>query len=112
MSAFPDLPIPFERHLLSSSPAAVRRLKAQNSDTHHSTELVRSVSCSKMGTAMLTYEDLVELAKLCARNSRISTSREVAKELWQMAKEYQAEAGKLGDVPEIDEAPPLSSEDR
>ena len=35
-------------------------------------ELVRSVSCSKMGTAMLTYEDLVELAKLCARNSAIT----------------------------------------
>jgi hypothetical protein len=60
---------------------------------------------------MLTYEDLVELAKLCARNSRISTSSEVAKELWQMAKD-QAEAGKLGDVPEIDEAPPFPSEDR
>jgi hypothetical protein len=29
-----------------------------------------------------------------------------------MAKEYQAEAGKLGDVPEIDEAPPFPSEDR
>jgi hypothetical protein len=55
---------------------------------------------------MLTYEDLVELAKLCARNSRISTSGEVARELWQMAKEYQAEASKLGDFPEIDEAPP------
>ena len=61
---------------------------------------------------MLTYEDLVELAKLCARNSRISTSSDVAKELWQMAKEYQAEAGKLGDVPEVDEAPPFPSEDR
>jgi hypothetical protein len=61
---------------------------------------------------MLTYEDLVELAKLCARNSRISTSREVARELWQMAKEYQAEAGKLGDVLQIDEVSPLPSEDR
>jgi hypothetical protein len=29
-----------------------------------------------------------------------------------MAKEYQAEAGKLGDVPEIDEVSPLPSEDR
>jgi hypothetical protein len=45
---------------------------------------------------MLTCEDLVEFAKLCARNSR---------------KEYQAEAGKLGDVPQIDEDP-LPSEDR
>jgi hypothetical protein len=60
---------------------------------------------------MLTCEDLVELAKLCARNSRISMSRVVARELWQMAKEYQAEAGKLGDVPQIDEDP-LPSEDR
>lgn len=38
-------------------------------------------------------------------------SRVVARELWQMAKEYQAEAGKLGDVPQIDEDP-LPSEDR
>jgi len=54
---------------------------------------------------MLTYDDLVELARLCARNSRIATSRDVADELWQMAKEYQAQAAKLGTFPEIGDEP-------
>jgi hypothetical protein len=54
---------------------------------------------------MLNYNDLVELAKLCARNAHNTTSREVANELWQMAKEYQAQAGKLGTLPEIGDAP-------
>jgi hypothetical protein len=30
---------------------------------------------------MLTYDDLVELARLCARNSRMATSRDAADEL-------------------------------
>jgi hypothetical protein len=47
---------------------------------------------------VLNYDDLVELASLCARNSRIATSRDVADELWRMAKEYQAQAAKLGGV--------------
>jgi hypothetical protein len=54
---------------------------------------------------MLNYEDLVELARLCARNSRIATSRDVADELWRMAKEYQEMAAKLGAFPEIDSEP-------
>ena len=44
---------------------------------------------------MLIYDDLVELARLCARNSRIATSRDVADELWRMAREYQAQAANL-----------------
>ena len=55
--------------------------------------------------AMLNYDDLVELARLCARNSRIATSRDVADELWRMAKEYQEMAAKLGTLPEIDSEP-------
>jgi hypothetical protein len=51
---------------------------------------------------MLTYDDLVELARLCARNSRIATSRDVADELWRMAREYQAQAANL--VPGIIDA--------
>ncbi len=54
---------------------------------------------------MLNYDDLVALAELCARNSRISTSRDVAGELWRMAKEYQAQAAKVGTLPEIGDAP-------
>jgi hypothetical protein len=34
---------------------------------------------------MLTYEDLVELARLCVRNARITTNREAADELWRMS---------------------------
>jgi hypothetical protein len=56
---------------------------------------------------MLNYDDLVELASLCARNSRIATSRDVADELWRMAKEYQAQAAKLGAFPEIGHEPPV-----
>ena len=44
---------------------------------------------------------LVELARMCARNARITTSRDVADELWRMAKEYQAQAAEMGDFPEI-----------
>jgi hypothetical protein len=56
---------------------------------------------------MQSYEQLVELAKLCANQSRVSFSKETAAELWRMAKEYQAEAAKLnGDKsPEIGKPP-------
>ncbi len=56
---------------------------------------------------MLNYDELVELARLCAHNARIATSREVADELWRMAKEYQAQAAKLdgSTVPEIGDDP-------
>ena len=54
---------------------------------------------------MLIYEDLVELARMCARDARITTTREVADELWRMAKEYQAQAAELGDFPEIGDEP-------
>jgi hypothetical protein len=52
---------------------------------------------------MRTYEELIELANLCARNARISSEKEVARELWKMAQEYQAEATKLnnGRLPEF-----------
>ena len=56
---------------------------------------------------MRPYQDLVELARQCALQSRIATNKEVAIELWKMAKEYQAEAAKLngGKLPDIgDEA--------
>ena len=37
-------------------------------------------SSMKGQTAMLLYEDLIELARMCARNARITTSRDVADE--------------------------------
>ena len=44
---------------------------------------------------MMTYNELVELAQLCDYNSRITTDREVAYVLWQMANEYQAKAARV-----------------
>lgn len=56
---------------------------------------------------MRTYQQTVQLAQICARNSRITTDRETAAELWRMAKRYQSEAAKLdhGVLPEIGDPP-------
>ena len=43
----------------------------------------------------MTYDELVDFARLCAFNSRITTDREVARVLGQMANEYQAKAAKF-----------------
>ena len=40
-------------------------------------------------------EDLVELAKICARHARATADKGAATVLWEMAKEYQAEAAKF-----------------
>ena len=56
---------------------------------------------------MMSYDELVELAGLCSRTWRITTSKEVATELWRMAREHQAQAAKLGVFPEIGDEPPL-----
>jgi hypothetical protein len=52
-----------------------------------------------------TFSEGSELATMSARNARISTSKEVARELWKMAQEYQAEAAKLGRMPDIGDPP-------
>jgi hypothetical protein len=44
---------------------------------------------------MPTYKDLMELAKICARQARATTDKSVATVLLEMAKEYQAEASKF-----------------
>ena len=44
---------------------------------------------------MPTYEDLMELANICARHARCATTEAVAIVLSKMAKEYQAEAANL-----------------
>jgi hypothetical protein len=54
---------------------------------------------------MLTYNELVELSSLCARNARIATSKDVADELWRMAEEYRDQAARL-DEAELGEEPP------
>jgi hypothetical protein len=57
---------------------------------------------------MRTYEELVDLAKECARSARVAISKEIALELWQTALEYQAKAAKLdgGKLPDIGDKPP------
>jgi hypothetical protein len=61
---------------------------------------------------MRTYSEALELALMSARNARLSSNKQVARELWRIALEYQAEAAKLGDgkVPELGD-PPLRLED-
>lgn len=44
---------------------------------------------------MHTYREAAELAIMCAYNARSAATRPVAAELWQMAKEYRAEAARL-----------------
>ena len=44
---------------------------------------------------MQTYNSLVELARICARNARLTSRREVAVTLWKVAREYQDRAAKL-----------------
>jgi hypothetical protein len=44
---------------------------------------------------MLTYNEVIELAKQCALNARLAITKEAAAELWKMAKECQEEAAKL-----------------
>jgi hypothetical protein len=53
---------------------------------------------------MPTYTDLVELAKICARQARASSKRDVARELRRLAKEYQKKAADLdgGVLPDIE----------
>jgi hypothetical protein len=59
---------------------------------------------------MQTYDDLVELARICADNARASRSRGTAEELWRLAREYRAKAGVFGgEGPDIGK-PPLGVE--
>jgi hypothetical protein len=61
---------------------------------------------------MRTYSEVLELALMSARNARLCSNKQVARELWRTALEYQAEAAKLGDgkLPELGD-PPLGLED-
>ena len=56
---------------------------------------------------METYDELKELAVMCAYNAWIATSTEVATELWNMAREYQGKAAEIGELPDIGDTPPI-----
>lgn len=55
--------------------------------------------------------DLIEMARICASQARLTTSQEVASALWRLASEYHARAQeraselKSGSVPDIGEPP-------
>jgi hypothetical protein len=51
---------------------------------------------------MRTYENLVQLARMSARQAWLSSNPQVADLLWRMAKEYQAKAGEHHGSPELD----------
>ena len=55
-----------------------------------------------------TYDDLVDLVRICARNAYLTNSNDVAAALWEMAVEYRDKAAKLDSsrVPDIGEPPP------
>lgn len=54
---------------------------------------------------MDSYEELVELARICMRQARIAQTKEVAAELQRMAREYQDKAARLtgGKLPDLEE---------
>ena len=56
---------------------------------------------------MRTYKELLELAMTCAKQAHITTSKDVAHELWRMAVGYQQQAADLdgGKLPDIGERP-------
>ena len=45
-----------------------------------------------MGAEMVTYDELSDLALMCAYNARMANSAAVAIELWRMAEEYRGKA--------------------
>jgi hypothetical protein len=52
---------------------------------------------------MPLYEDLTELAKICAQHARAAADKDMATSLGKLAEEYQARAAELdsGKVPDI-----------
>ena len=57
---------------------------------------------------MRTFEDLEELALICAHQAHATANDRVAAELWRPAKEYQAQAAEVdkGKLINIGEQPP------
>ena len=56
---------------------------------------------------MQTITDLIEIAKVLAIQSHVAASKEVARELWRLAKDYQVKAAARagGRLPDIGDPP-------
>ena len=61
---------------------------------------------------MHTFSEVLELAMMSARNARCASTKQVARELWKIAQEYQAKAAELdnGRLPDLGD-PPQGIED-
>ena len=55
----------------------------------------------------MEYDDCLAMAQLCAKNARSAQTKEVAEQLWKMAREHQAKAARLdrGNPPDIGNPP-------
>jgi hypothetical protein len=60
---------------------------------------------------MQSYASFIELANVCAQHAHFTQDREVARELWRMALEYQRKAAALdsGKLPDIGRPPSLAN---
>jgi hypothetical protein len=56
-------------------------------------------------TVMLPYDELVKLALFCANQARTANEKEVCSRAWRVAVQYREDAAKLGEPPDIGEAP-------
>jgi hypothetical protein len=74
--------------------------------------LTRALQYPDDGDAsMRTYQNLVQLARMSARQAWLSSNPEVADLLWRMAKDYQAQAAERPDAAQLDigNPPPWSA---
>ena len=84
--------------------------KAHLREDHHTSTVSAGVTHCRDGPhsreddAMPTYSDMVELAKICARQARAASNPEVAQELRRLARDYQKRAADLdgGVQPDIE----------
>jgi hypothetical protein len=67
------------------------------------------IVCTESGRFMLTVVDLVEIAKVLAMQSQVTASKDVSRELWRLARDYQVKAAALagGSLPDIGDAPAI-----
>jgi hypothetical protein len=54
---------------------------------------------------MLPYHELVKLALFCANQARTANEKDVCSRAWRLAVQYRDDAAKLGEPPDIGEAP-------
>jgi hypothetical protein len=71
------------------------RFKTSLGNTFHTENMETSTQSVRIPRNTWTYEDLEELALICAHQAYATASDRAAAELWHMAKKYQARAAKF-----------------